>query len=335
MQAGTRGLVRRFSRVFLLALAATAALALANASAASAQGTLAASCEPPREFGHVISGDDFFAQTFTPQLSGSLVQADLDVSKEETEGDYVVEIRATDASGEPTDEVLASATVPDEDVPDGPPSVIISAVFADPATVVAGELYAVSATRPGSSELNLGGRDDTACPHTAWFSSDGGSSWTGQDSDMVFRVFVTPPAQLTCQGEPATIVASPGDEVTLGTPDRDVIVGFAGADVILSFGGKDLICARRGADFANGGKGRDRIFGQEGPDFLNGRGGRDRLFGGKGSDFLLKGGKKADVLRGGGKRDGLRGGGGADRLFGGKGNDSCKGGVGNDTLLGC
>ncbi|MGZ5214522.1 MAG: hypothetical protein ACXWEN_12345, partial [Actinomycetota bacterium] len=41
----------------------------------------------------------------------------------------------------------------------------------------------------------------------------------------------------TCQGQVATIVGTPGDDVITGTPGNDVIVGLGGNDVINGMGG--------------------------------------------------------------------------------------------------
>jgi Ca2+-binding RTX toxin-like protein len=65
----------------------------------------------------------------------------------------------------------------------------------------------------------------------------------------------------TCQGEPATIVAT-GTGPTSGTDGSDVIVGTTGADTIYGLGGDDLICGAPdgstadGADWIGGGAGK-------------------------------------------------------------------------------
>jgi uncharacterized repeat protein (TIGR01451 family) len=120
----------------------------------------------------------------------------------------------------------------------------------------------------------------------------------------------------SCQGVPATIVGTPGDDVLTGTGGPDVIVAFAGNDTIRSLGGRDLICAGRGNDVVAAGTAADRVFGAAGRDRLLGRGGPDLLKGGAGGDFLF------------GNR-------GNDRLRGGAGFDRCRGGPGRDSIRGC
>jgi Ca2+-binding RTX toxin-like protein len=92
-----------------------------------------------------------------------------------------------------------------------------------------------------------------------------------------------------CQGRPATIVGTPGDDVLRGTPRADVIVARAGDDIVKGLGGDDLVCGGDGADRIQGGAGDDRLFGQRdairsdrggtyrGPDLLDGGAGDDVL----------------------------------------------------------
>jgi hypothetical protein len=105
---------------------------------------------------------------------------------------------------------------------------------------------------------------------------------------------VGPPS---CQGRPATIVASPAAG-TAGTPGDDVIVGTARGDVIRSGAGSDVVCGRGGTDALDAGSGDDGV---------NGGGGADRLNAGPGTD----------------------------RLRGGPGQDRCDGGPGRDRERGC
>ena len=143
----------------------------------------------------------------------------------------------------------------------------------------------------------------------------------------------------TCQGEPATIVGTTGDDRLVGTDGDDVIVALGGDDVISGRQGNDLICAGWGADTITGGTGDDRIFAGPGSDHVTGGDGDDHLAGGPGRDTLignvgadtLAGGQRADSLQGGLGEDTLKGGAGPDRLVGGEGADALDGGAGRDT----
>ncbi len=118
-----------------------------------------------------------------------------------------------------------------------------------------------------------------------------------------------------CNGKPATLVGTEGNDFLIGTSGDDVIVGLGGNDRIDGLGGNDTICGGNGFDRLWGRGGRDWIDGGPDGDRISGGGGRDKLFGGTGND-TLRGNQGADVLRGGGGRD---------RLDGGSGTDACKG----------
>jgi Ca2+-binding RTX toxin-like protein len=88
----------------------------------------------------------------------------------------------------------------------------------------------------------------------------------------------------TCEGKPATIVGTNGNDVRGGTRGRDVIAGLGGNDKLSGLAGNDLICGDSGKDKLNGGKGKDILLGQKGKDSLMGGKGKDRLRGGPGKD---------------------------------------------------
>ncbi len=98
----------------------------------------------------------------------------------------------------------------------------------------------------------------------------------------------------TCNGTPATITGTAGDDELVGTSGDDVIVGLAGNDRIRGGGGNDLIC------------------GGDGDDDLYGEGGDDTLLG-EADDDVLVGDSQGNV------------GAGSD------GTDSCDGGTGIDS----
>ena len=72
----------------------------------------------------------------------------------------------------------------------------------------------------------------------------------------------------TCDGVPATIVGTAGDDSLEGTAGDDVIIGLGGDDVIRALEGRDTVCAGPGHDTESGGRGRDVIFGESGNDTL-------------------------------------------------------------------
>jgi protein-disulfide isomerase len=178
-------------KIGLLSVVAVAVLLAAGASAATAQEQLAASCDPPPDA--TTGGWAFLGQSFTSGVTGTLTRAEIEIDKSGADNDYVVQVRSVDGAGSPTDTVLASATVPDASVPTG--DSVLSASFISPASVVAGQAYAVVITGP--SNLSVGYRVADACAGTtAWFSDTGtASDWDSLSGvyDLVFKVFVTPP----------------------------------------------------------------------------------------------------------------------------------------------
>ncbi len=91
------------------------------------------------------------------------------------------------------------------------------------------------------------------------------------------RVWVL--ALQSCNGKPATLVGTLGNDVLRGTPGNDVIVALGGNDSIAGLGGNDTICAGAGNDTLYGGLGGDWLSGDDGADTLNGNGGNDTCTG--------------------------------------------------------
>jgi predicted extracellular nuclease len=134
----------------------------------------------------------------------------------------------------------------------------------------------------------------------------------------------------TCNGLPATIIGTAGDDTINATNGNDVIVALGGNDIVNGGNGNDVICGGAGNDTINGGNGDDTLIGNIGNDTLDGGNGNDTLDGGAGLD-TLKGGNGDDVLNGGSENDSLKGNSGNDTLTGGPGADSFSGGLGLDT----
>ena len=135
-------------------------------------------------------------------------------------------------------------------------------------------------------------------------------------SVTVNNVALDPNAEVvTCQGVPATIIGTQGNDILDGTEGNDVISGLGGKDVIIGYGGDDIIC---------GNDGNDNLRGYSGNDILDGGNGADSLIGGSGNDTLY----------GGSDRDLLNGGSGNDTLYGDDGEDFLDGGMDEDTCVG-
>lgn len=168
---------------------------------------------------------------------------------------------------------------------------------------------------------------------------------------VLFSQHVGAATSWTCNGVPATIVGTPGDDVLVGTSGPDVIVGREGNDKLVGLGGDDILCGGKGNDELGGGLGFDILFGAQGDDLLvaaignsvanraDSRG--SRMFGGQGDDTIIgsnrwdrmQGGPGDDLLYGFEGRDWIRGGPGADGIEGGAGVDDVQGGNGNDVII--
>jgi Ca2+-binding RTX toxin-like protein len=142
-----------------------------------------------------------------------------------------------------------------------------------------------------------------------------------------------PVTDVTCNGQPVTILGTPGPDILVGTSGPDVIHGLGDNDGIDGRGGDDVICGGAGDDILLGGEGNDLLLGGNGDDTLSGGPGDDTLRGGADNDRLL-GGRDDDRLYGDAGDDRLRGEQGSDRLRGGAGDDRLHGGPGIDSCDG-
>lgn len=145
---------------------------------------------------------------------------------------------------------------------------------------------------------------------------------------LVATFVVNPsPAQAAnvCDGQPATITGTTGNDNKDGTANADFIVLLSGDDESDGLAGDDSICGGPGDDILRGGIGADKLHGQQGTDEASGDVGDDRVDGGPGED----------TLDGGPDNDTINGGPGDDTIDGGTGTDTCNGGPGNDTFINC
>jgi hypothetical protein len=142
---------------------ATVGVSLAFASAAAAVPVADATCDPAGGGSIGTGGNNRLAEVFTALRTGPLASIDFTTYKDATEApaDYVVSINTLDLTGVPTNTVLASQTVANP--AGGTGTYPLTASFATPATVTAGDSYAVVFGRPGPSALTLEGSGDT-CP---------------------------------------------------------------------------------------------------------------------------------------------------------------------------
>ncbi|MFL6105357.1 MAG: calcium-binding protein [Marmoricola sp.] len=129
-----------------------------------------------------------------------------------------------------------------------------------------------------------------------------------------------------CEGLPATIVGTSGNDTRLGTEGPDVVFLGAGNDKFSGRGGDDVVCGGPGDDSIQGGAGNDSLYGEDG---------NDELGGGDGNDLVVTGRGHNQVGEGPGD-DTLRGGPGTDELsyLWSSIHSSCTGGIHIDTVAG-
>ena len=144
------------------------------------------------------TGDQRFAQTFVPSISGEIVKATVEIHKSGSLGDYLFQINDVGGNGVPNSIVFASTTVADRLVPDGISTV--TATFATPVLLVAPFQYALVVSRPGSDNCAVGLRSNSPYPNGDAFTSPGltaRDSFFREDSpsggfDIPFSIYVKP-----------------------------------------------------------------------------------------------------------------------------------------------
>jgi hypothetical protein len=175
---------------------------LVEAAASASAGTLDQQQPTIGNVGYYIHSDQSLAQTFTAGIGGTLDQADLALSHQDSpDQDLIVQIRDGSASGA-GDQILASTNVP----PSGVTANItdpqfIAVAFNPPAPVVAGQRYAIvaytSTVFPNSYDWSLGMGNDPY-PGGAAFSQEDTPSppqpgaWSAVTGDFGFRTYVAP-----------------------------------------------------------------------------------------------------------------------------------------------
>jgi len=170
--------------------------------------------------GDIITTTSWQAQSFVPGITGSLTKLDVHMFCSGCSGsnpDVIVDVRTT-SGGLPTGAILASGTIPGfGSGSDG----LYTATFGSPASLVAGTTYAFvlrlatdratgsyAATRSNNNQYANGAR---------LVSSDSGSTWTAQGTDLGFHTYMTPPPVYVTSG---SLVSPPRDAnpVSTGIP---------------------------------------------------------------------------------------------------------------------
>lgn len=113
---------------------------------------------------------------------------------------------------------------------------------------------------------------------------------------------------------PGGVRAFDGDDLIVGSSDRDIVNGNRGNDNIQGAQGDDYLRGGQDNDSVEGNDGNDIVNGNKGDDVVDGGAGDDLVRGGQGNDLLI-GGDGDDVLIGDFGTDSLTGGNGADKFI--------------------
>jgi hypothetical protein len=200
----------RLVRSLLLAGIVTASLAVTPTFARAA--LLDANCPGPSSSSVSFGTDSRRAQTFTALHTGIVIRAETEITKGQDGNNFQLQILATNALGTPLNGILGAATIPNASVPLGPST--LSGTFQTPASVVAGQQYALVVTRPGDDGFTLRDRIGNPCPGQEFASNTSIDAFNPDDPayDFVYQVFVNPPNDFTAgqSGKRRLIVHVPG-----------------------------------------------------------------------------------------------------------------------------
>jgi hypothetical protein len=137
-----------------------------------------------------------YAQTFRAGLSGGLPLVELAVNKQSGDpdpGPIFVELQSTSA-GEPSGQVLATASVPADMVPSGNNPEFVRFQLQPVVPITAGVLYALTLGAPDSSqtEPSYGWGFDSGDSYPAGESWEGSlqEGWIGLGTDFAFKTYV-------------------------------------------------------------------------------------------------------------------------------------------------
>ncbi len=98
-----------------------------------------------------------------------------------------------DAAGAPTNDVLASAAIPDAELDDNIAMRAANFKFGTATRVVAGKQYALIARKSNGTHFNWFGKNNAACPGDMFFRAAGERAWEKETSlDFVYNVYVAP-----------------------------------------------------------------------------------------------------------------------------------------------
>lgn len=232
--------IRARSRALLVALAAGIAIAPALAAVpASAQGTLDQTVP--------YTGLNWYGQvtyhygrgqSFTAGASGAIDSVEVTLRNDCAAGDLVVDVYAADG-GIPTGQPLATQVVPESELT-AQSFTTYTVSFDNPATITAGNQYALVLTAPSAPWQDQGGEIEDLCGYFWAIEHDilteesslqlYNSAWATGLTDYSFSTFVSPVTEPT----PTPTPAAPSAE--LATTGVEPAGALAAAAVVIGVG---------------------------------------------------------------------------------------------------
>jgi hypothetical protein len=170
--------------------------------------------------GNGITSATWEAQTFVPALSGTLTRLEVELFCSGCSGTnpaITVDIRPT-SGGVPTSTVLATTTIPGFSNGAG---VFYSATFGSPASLSSGTTYAyvlrLAADRATGTYAALRSNNNQYAGGAQLISTNAGSTWAAQSTDLAFRTFMTTSTMFVSSGDLVSSVKD-SNPVSGGTP---------------------------------------------------------------------------------------------------------------------
>jgi kumamolisin len=170
--------------------------------------------------GNAITTTTWQGQSFVPALGGSLTRLDLDLFCSGCSGSdpaLTVEVRTT-SGGIPTSTVLATTTIAGFS---SGTATYYSALFGSPATLASGTTYAyvlrLVTDRATGSYAALRSNNNQYASGAQLVSSNGGSTWSSQSTDLGFKTYMTTAVVFVASGDLVSSIKD-ANPVPGGTP---------------------------------------------------------------------------------------------------------------------
>ena len=140
----------------------------------------------------VVGPNDRLAQTFTPKVSGKLIQVQFNVAREGGSGDFIVRIGAVDTEGVPLADALplAETKVSDDTLPQFDLVLVTAKFTTSPAQVTKGTKYALIFTRVSTFDVGSHNSGDRCLGDLYYAASGAGNFSESENSDVLFKAWV-------------------------------------------------------------------------------------------------------------------------------------------------